>query len=171
MSKGFDLFELLEEDLDEKHTISKTVEQPENTGYLNTYEITEKTDYLDEPEESQGSLTYAEKGQEDPIYMIDMESGYKYLVKKETVLIGCQAECDIVIQESTACHTISRKHAYLTSKNGKIYIKDISSNGTYKITGEGPNLKAVRLKKGEEEEILPNQIVKFAAKAFKITRG
>ncbi|HET8730811.1 MAG TPA: FHA domain-containing protein [Moraxellaceae bacterium] len=80
-------------------------------------------------------------------------SGKMFLVDG-TKIIGRDAGCDIVI---SGAH-VSRRHAELTMRGGKLWVKDLgSSNGTFV---NGKRTEEVQLRNGDE--------VKFDAMTFKV---
>lgn len=96
------------------------------------------------------------------IHLKENETGRLFPVGK-ALLIGSSPSCDVVIEDST----VSRKHALIEEKDGKLYVTDCSTNGTY--IAEGGKFK--RLPKGSIYEVKEGQSIRFSRKGFVLIRN
>ena len=75
----------------------------------------------------------------------------KTIIEKETMVIGYDDDCDIVINDN---ETVSGHHAELTVKDDSVYIADLNStNGTYLNEKELIYLKKYKLFDGDKIEL------------------
>lgn len=85
----------------------------------------------------------------------------------DKITIGCGSASDIQLKNPTEVRAISRSHAEVILDHGKVYLKDISTNGTYLHMEDGEEAYT-RLKKGVPTEIKHGSLVKFASRVMLI---
>ena len=93
-------------------------------------------------------------------FYLQDENGQKMDITKKYFLVGCGSMCDLVIKTDPEKHTISRRHAYIIIKNDTLYLKDVSSNGTF--IGNPKDKEMYKLPKDTEVEVREGQFIKFA---------
>lgn len=101
------------------------------------------------------------------ILLVEPRTGKPIAKVTKNAVIGCSKTCDIIIPADQKSHTMSRRHAELLFQDDVIYIKDISTNGTFLATVDEPT-KFVRLTKDDPTPIKSDMIVKFAAKILRL---
>lgn len=101
--------------------------------------------------------------------LVSAEDGSSVHFSKESVLVGCREDlCDFVIAQDPKNHRVSREHAYLIMNEGKVFVKDISANGTFLGLPETPDKEMFRLPKDTEVEVRDGQIIRFADRKYQI---
>ena len=101
--------------------------------------------------------------------LVDMMTNRAYPVKQASSVIGCGSACDIVIEDTPENHTISRNHCIITLENGRVYLEDISTNGTSIGDLGQPDDSFYALPESLRVELRPFQVVSFAGRRFILT--
>ena len=98
--------------------------------------------------------------------LVHMKDNRGFELSKPVVSCGCGSDCDIIVSQNPSDHSVSRKHCFIMLKYGKVYVRDVSLNGTF--TGQpGAGRKALtRLVPGVETEIKPGQVLALADELF-----
>lgn len=152
-----------------------------NTKMLNEELVTDSLDGIEQeelPEEPDGNTSelilrsktslLEENDLASGFYLLDLKTKAMYSILKRKVTIGCQSDCDLILESATMPHTISRKHAVIEiDEDGCAYITDTSSNGVYFAEIEDGKVSFTRLKKGERVLLEKNRVFKLASKAVK----
>lgn len=100
--------------------------------------------------------------------LTDLDSQKMFSITKDVTTIGSSTEADIIMLEHGQ-RTISRSHALLERKDGRFYLTDTSSNGTFIAKDDFGDITFYRLPKGEPVEIASGQTIKFAGKCMRFT--
>lgn len=150
--KGFSITDLLSDSVTEKSAIS--------AGRLEQETRELKVEAEEYQKEDRKETGYAK---EKKAYLTDLDNRITYPLERAENIIGCQDDCDIVIIEASERHTVSRKHAKITRKDGKFYLTDTSSNGTFIERGG----EYLRLPRGEMVEIGDGEDIKFVNRHFR----
>ena len=99
------------------------------------------------------------------------KTGRIFPIKGEEMSIGHSSKCDMVIPEERRPRTVSRNHAVCIVKDGRVFIKDDSTNGTYLSSTTKRPGGWMRIPKGNEVELIDRQFVKFATVTFQFIKG
>lgn len=111
-------------------------------------------------------------GEKETYYFIEMKTNRSFAVCKAPFLIGALKDaCDLFIQQDPEVQAVSRLHAVLVLKNGKAYLKDQSTNGTFLGELGMADKDFYRLPKDTEVEIRSGQVVRFAIYRYIFLKG
>ncbi|MCF0151682.1 MAG: FHA domain-containing protein, partial [Firmicutes bacterium] len=101
-------------------------------------------------------------GRSRSYYLVEMNTNRSFVISKALFVIGALPECDLCVAQPPETAAVSRLHALLLLKNGKAYLKDQSTNGTFLGELGMPDSDFYRLPKDTEVEIRSGQVVRFA---------
>lgn len=105
--------------------------------------------------------------------LVNVASGEVAVIHKKLFTVGFSYKCDLKVrQPDPEHHTVSRLHATLVTRaDGRVYVRDESTNGTYIGTNPKKPESFFRLPKGNELEIKDGQYIKFADVLFVFRKG
>ena len=116
------------------------------------------------------ALEAAQDDAKSGYFLVQMKNNRGFELSKPEMLCGCGSDCDIIIPQEASNHRVSRKHCLIMQRYGKVYVKDVSKNGTF--AGEfGSGTKGLtRLIPKTETEIRPGQVLSLAGELFTLLR-
>lgn len=125
------------------------------SGKSEKLEKSEKSEYDDEQEEI-GKTVLLQQEIKEQSYLLEIDSGKKYFLEKESNLIGSQRELtDIYLHVPT----ISRLHAKIIYKNNQVFLIDLNSRNGTELDGE--------VLQPEKEYLLKEEnVIAFAEKRY-----
>ena len=105
--------------------------------------------------------------------LVNVSSGEISVIHKKEFTVGFSFKCDLKLrQPDPEHHTVSRLHAtLLTKEDGRVYVRDESTNGTFIGTNPKKAESFFRLPKGNELEVKDGQYIKFADVLFSFRKG
>lgn len=105
--------------------------------------------------------------------LICVGSGEIAVISKKLYTVGFSYKCDLKVrQPDPEHHTVSRLHAtFVTKADGRVYVRDESTNGTFIGTNPKKAESFFRLPKGNELEIKDGQYIKFADALYVFRKG
>lgn len=105
--------------------------------------------------------------------LVNVASGEIAVIRKKLFTVGFSYKCDLKVrQPDPEHHTVSRLHATLVTKaDGRVFVRDESTNGTYIGTNPKKAESFFRLPKGNELEIKDGQYIKFAEALYVFRKG
>ena len=134
----------LDEDVEE-YTVEKEPEKSRSIGYPINEQIAGSDSCASgKSEENNVSCNTLIRGKKPEAFLID-ENGNRFDIGKYPFSIGRNQKKDLIIDEPT----VSGNHAVITEKDGKFFINDSSSNGTF-LNDENNRIKSEEIKNGDK---------------------
>lgn len=126
------------------------------------------------PEEEEAAtlpLNDAAEPEEHPVseyILVHMSTNRGFDISKPRFLIGSSPDCDLVIEGIE--RGISRNHCYITTRGDRLYLTDLSRNGSFLGEPGSEDLEFSRLPKDLEVEVRPWQVIRLASERFLLAK-